>query len=131
MVICSMAFTIAMYLFKVIYLITKPRDVTVARRQLEVNEAIGRRKQVDYVQPGRFSGWLSVFLSLSVSLAFVLIKYGPLYPVSFRGNSVRVIPRSMIGIGELDQVVAILGGIITLLLSLYEVLKVGRGIQNS
>ena len=73
--------------------------------------------------PGRFSSWMSGFSVIFASVGVFLIKYASEYPFYGMRSSNRFVPRSDVGTFDLDQVVAAIGGVVTLLFSLLEAFK--------
>lgn len=75
--------------------------------------------------PGRFSSWMAGCSALVAGFGTIWIKYGWVYMVGGRAsyNSVRLVPRSTVGVWDLDQVVCAVGGLVTLLFSLLDAFK--------
>jgi hypothetical protein len=64
--------------------------------------------------PGRVSRWMAAVSGVAVAGASVWIKYGGMYPAEWRFHAFRFVPKSVARMGDLDQVVAMLGGLVTL-----------------
>lgn len=64
--------------------------------------------------PGRVSRWIAAGLGVAVAGCSVGIKYGGMYPVEWRFHAFRFVPKGVARMGDLDQVVAVLGGLVTL-----------------
>ena len=73
--------------------------------------------------PGRVSSWMSAFSSVVIGAFSIWIKYGLMYPPEWRFHSFRFIPKSNANLFDLDQVVAMLGGLVTLSFSLRDAYK--------
>jgi len=70
--------------------------------------------------PGRVSSWMSAVSAAVIAASSIWIKYGSMYPSEWRFHAFRFIPKSTVELSELDQVVAVLGGLTTLVFSAYD-----------
>lgn len=81
--------------------------------------------------PGRVSRWMAAGLGVAVVGCAVGIKYGGMYPAEWRFHAFRFVPKGVARMGDLDQVVAVLGGLVTLGFSGWDVYRsrrmVGQG----
>ena len=109
-----------------------PIGVRAVTRGREVEEgwtvtASGAAEAVRRVLwPGRVTSWMSAATGVMVSGCSVWIRYGAMYPAGCRFHSFRFIPKGVAGMGDLDQVVAMLGGLTTLTFTGWDVYKSRR-----
>lgn len=84
--------------------------------------------------PGRVSRWMAAGLGVAVAGCAVGIKYGGMYPAEWRFHAFRFVPKGVARTGDLDQVVAVLGGLVTLGFSGWDVYRsrrmVGQGVEE-
>lgn len=73
------------------------------------------------LSPGWLTSRMSTVAGFVAAIGTVWVKYGWLQLVSY--NSVRFIPKSPVGILELDQVIAALGGLVALGFSVRDAVK--------
>jgi len=100
-----------------------------------VDQADNRRLPLLGLKRGRLSGFLAGVTSFIFMFSFLYTKWGwagnsqqmmRLLLLGAPGRWLRFVPKSNAGAGELDQVVAMLGGIITLLFSIRDAVKEGK-----
>lgn len=76
--------------------------------------------------PGRVSRWMAAGLGVVVAGCGVGIKYGGMYKAEWRFHAFRFVPKGVARMGDLDQVVAVLGGLVTLGFSGWDVYRSRR-----
>lgn len=76
--------------------------------------------------PGRVTRWIAAGLGVAVAGCSVGVKYGGMYPAEWRFHAFRFVPKGVARMGDLDQVVAVVGGLVTLGFSGWDVYRSRR-----
>jgi len=114
------ALTVLAYLVEVVYnsvVLYKARS----SRELESGNVRARRA----LKPGRVNSWMAACTGMVVGCSTVWVKYAWIYPMGW-SRSVRFMGKTTVRMSDLDQVVTMIGGLLTLCFSIHDAIRERR-----